>query len=45
MPGVPRVLFVNSNTSDFLSDGVFHGLRTLLGADAIDFPKAPALTA
>jgi hypothetical protein len=39
----PRVLFVNSNTQDYLSDGVFHGLRTLLGADAVDFPKAEYL--
>lgn len=40
---MPRVLFVNSNINDYLADGVFHGLRTLLGADALDFPKAEYL--
>jgi hypothetical protein len=42
---VTKVLFVNSNTPDYLADGVFHGLRTLLGAAAIDFPKAEYLYA
>jgi hypothetical protein len=36
---VPRVLFVNPNFDDFLSDSLFHGLRTLLGSDAVDFPR------
>ena len=40
---MPRVLFVNSNHQDYLSDGVFHGLRSLLGTDAVDFPKADYL--
>jgi hypothetical protein len=40
---VPRILFVNSNHEDYLADGVFHGLRTLLGTDAIDYPKAEFL--
>lgn len=40
---MPRILFVNSNTQDYLADGVFHGLRSLLGADAIDFPRAEYL--
>jgi hypothetical protein len=40
---VPRILFVNPNHEDYLSDAVFHGLRTLLGADAIDYPKAEFL--
>jgi hypothetical protein len=40
---VPRVLLINPNHEDYLSDGVFHGLRTLLGADAVDFPKAEYL--
>lgn len=40
---MPRVLFVNGNAQDYLADSVFHGLRTLLGADAVDFPKAEYL--
>jgi hypothetical protein len=40
---VPRILFVNPNHEDYLADGVFHGLRTLLGADAVDYPKAEFL--
>ena len=36
---MPRVLFVNPNFDDFLSDGLFHGLRGLLGPDAVDFPR------
>jgi hypothetical protein len=37
---VPRILFVNPNHEDYLADGVFHGLRTLLSADVVDYPKA-----
>jgi hypothetical protein len=40
---LPRVLVVNPNHEDYLTDGVFHGLRTLLGADAVDYPKAEFL--
>ncbi len=40
---MPRVLFVNPNHEDYLADGIFHGLRSLLGADAVDFPKAEYL--
>jgi hypothetical protein len=40
---LPRVLVVNPNHEDYLTDGVFHGLRTLLGADAVDYPKAEYL--
>jgi hypothetical protein len=35
----PSVLFLTSNTEDYLSDGLFHGLRTLLGTNVVDFPK------
>lgn len=34
-----RVLFVNPNFDDFLSDGLLHGLRILLGEDVVDFPR------
>jgi hypothetical protein len=37
---VPRVLLVNPNVEDYVADGLLHGLRTLLGTDAVDFPKA-----
>jgi hypothetical protein len=40
---MPLVLFINPNFEDYASDGVFHGLRTMLGADAVDFPKAEYL--
>lgn len=33
-------MIVTPNYEDYLTDGVFHGLRSLLGADAVDFPKA-----
>jgi hypothetical protein len=36
---VPRILFLNPNHEDYLADGLFHGLRTLLGAEVVDFPK------
>jgi hypothetical protein len=36
---MPRVLFVNPNFDDFLGDGLFHGLRLVLGADVVDFPR------
>jgi hypothetical protein len=43
MSALPRVLVVNPNHEDYLTDGVFHGLRTLLGVDAVDYPKAEFL--
>jgi hypothetical protein len=36
---VPRILFLTPNHEDYLADGLFHGLRTILGPDVIDFPK------
>ena len=40
-----RVLFVGPGHDDFLADGLFHGLRTLLGADAVDVPRIDHLYA
>jgi len=34
-----KVLFFTNPEEDYLADGVFHGLRTLLGDDCIDYPK------
>jgi hypothetical protein len=36
---MPRVLYVGPGHDDFLADGLFHGLRTLIGADAVDWPR------
>ena len=36
---MPRVLFVGSGHDDFLADGLFHGLRSVLGEDAVDVPR------
>jgi hypothetical protein len=35
----PTVLFLTGNTDDYLSDSLFHGLRSLLGDRVVDFPK------
>ncbi|MDF1799536.1 MAG: hypothetical protein P1V81_10200 [Planctomycetota bacterium] len=39
----PRVLFLTSPKEDYLQDSVMVGLRGLLGADAVDLPRKPAL--
>src|SRR3954453_3745831 len=39
----PRVLFITSNTEDYLSDSLLHGLRTVLGDDVVDVPKRERL--
>jgi hypothetical protein len=36
---VARILYVNPNFDDFLGDGLFHGLRQVLGRDVVDFPR------
>lgn len=35
----PRVLLVGPGHDDFLLDGLLHGLRTVLGDDAVDWPR------
>jgi hypothetical protein len=42
---MPRVLFLGSGHDDFLADGLFHGLRSVLGADAVDLPRIDHLYA
>jgi hypothetical protein len=39
----PRVLFISGPSEDYLADGLFLGLRALLGADAVDHPRMEAL--
>ena len=34
-----RVLFLFSGTQDYLADGLFHGLRFLLGPECVDVPR------
>lgn len=36
----PRVLFISPGVEDYQADGLFHGLRSLLGADCVEVPKA-----
>lgn len=38
-----RILFLTAGHEDYLADGLLHGLRTLLGADVVDYPKAEFL--
>lgn len=36
---MPRILFVTSPQSDYLATNLLHGLRELLGADVVDWPR------
>jgi hypothetical protein len=38
-----RILFLTSEGADYLSDSLLHGLRGLLGANVVDYPKADRL--
>ncbi len=38
-----RVLFLTAPHEDYLADGLLHGLRTVLGAEVVDYPKAEFL--
>jgi hypothetical protein len=35
-----KILFLAHHECDYLSDSIFHGLRSLYGADVVDYPKA-----
>jgi hypothetical protein len=39
----PRILFLTCPHEDYLADGLLHGLRSVLGADVVDYPKADYL--
>ncbi len=34
-----KILFLHNNDQDYLSESVFHGLRSLLGDNCVDFPR------
>jgi hypothetical protein len=34
-----KILFLHNNDQDYLSESVFHGLRSLLGNNCVDFPR------
>ena len=40
-----KVLFLHSNRVDYLSEGLFHGLRVLLGQDCVDVPRHDSMYA
>lgn len=43
-PGsTPRVLFISSGSDDYVADSLMHGLRELLGARAVDWPRVDQL--
>lgn len=39
----PRILFLTTDHEDYLSDSLLHGLKSLYGADVVDYPKAEYL--
>jgi hypothetical protein len=42
---MPRVLYLSSGGEDYLSDGVLHGLKSVLGDDVVDVPRRDPLYA
>lgn len=38
-----KILFLTINRDDYLSDGLFHGLRGILGDSVIDYPKKDSM--
>lgn len=36
---MPRILLLTPDHEDYLTDSLFHGLRTVLGADVVESPK------
>ncbi len=38
-----KILYVTGMACDYLADSVLHGMRTLLGADVVDYPRADVL--
>lgn len=40
---LPKVLYLHLNEEDYLSDGLLHGLRSVLGENVVDVPRRDAL--
>jgi hypothetical protein len=40
---VPRILFLSTSHEDYLADSLLHGLKSLHGADVVDYPKVEFL--
>lgn len=40
-----RVLFLHDNQPEYLAEGLFHGLRSLLGRDCVDVPRYDSMYA
>lgn len=38
-----QILYITGATEDYLADSVFHGLRSLLGQQVVDYPKAEVM--
>jgi hypothetical protein len=38
-----KILYLTSPFGDFLADSLFHGLRSLYGADVVDFPRCDVM--
>lgn len=38
-----KILYVTGMACDYLADSVLHGMRSLLGADVVDYPRADIL--
>src|SRR5258707_1830032 len=34
-----KILFINPNSPDYLSSGLFHGLRSIVGGQCVDLPR------
>ncbi|MDB4987519.1 MAG: hypothetical protein JWN04_2697 [Myxococcaceae bacterium] len=40
---MPQLLYITTSVEDYLSDSLLHGLRSLYGADVVDYPKCEFL--
>src|SRR5258708_1283586 len=40
---MPRILYLHGNKPCYLAESLFHGLRTVLGANCVDVPRYDSL--